>query len=139
MSNDTDIIEAEYTVQTVNPKNLPSTEVLKSGKISPVDAEFEYARSNIINILQTSNSVLKNTALLVTESEHPRMVEVYSSLIKNLADINKSLLGLREKKMKMKGELIDEGTTTNKQTNHVTNNNTIFVGSTEELMQSMKG
>lgn len=126
-NEDTDIIETEF-VET--PCNLPSTEVKVNH--TQVDAEFEYARANIINILQTSNEVLENTAELALESDHPRMVEVYSGLIKNLVDINKALFDIREKKMKLKGELIDteevpQGTTIN--------NNSVFVGSSEELLQ----
>lgn len=138
MSKDTDIIEAEFTVQEVNPENLPSIEIKEDGGVSQVDAEFEYARANIVNIIQTSNMVLKNTADLVIESEHPRMVEVYSGLIKNLADINKSLLGLRETKMKLKGEMVDNNIVASSSPTTVTNN-TIFVGSTDELLQAMKG
>lgn len=137
MSEQNDIIEAEYTIQEVNPENLPSTEVCEDGKMSQVDAEFEYARANIINILQTSDKVLESTAELVIESEHPRMIEVYSGLIKNLADINKSLFDIREKKMKIKGEGVDATPTPGKQTN--VTNNTIFVGSTDELINAIKG
>lgn len=127
-NKETDIIEAEFTEEG---KNLPSTKVNNT----QVDMEFDYARANIINILQTSNQVLESTAELVLETEHPRMVEVYSGLIKNLADINKSLFDIREKKMKIKGELLD----TEEAPTKTINNNAIFVGSTEELLQSMKG
>ena len=74
---------------------------------------------------------------LVIEAEHPRMVEVYAGLVKTLADVNKSLLELREKKMKIKGEDVEVATTKASPTN--VTNNTIFVGSTEELMKAMKG
>jgi hypothetical protein len=124
---DNDIIEAEFREEG---ENLPSTEV----KFTQVDAEFEYARGNILQIIETSRSVLENTAELALESDQPRMVEVYSGLIKNLVEINKSLFEIREKKMRIKGELQDieeipQGNTIN--------NNAIFVGSTEELMQVM--
>jgi hypothetical protein len=122
---DNDIIEAEY-----KEEYLPSTDV----KYTQVDAEFEYARGNIIRILETSNEVLINTAELALESDHPRMVEVYSGLIKNIADINKSLFDIREKKMKIKGELQDVEENAPGDT---INNNAIFVGSTEELLQVM--
>lgn len=125
-----DIIDAEFTVQ--GEENLPA--IIKNNTI--VDMEFEYARANIINILQTSNKVLESTADLVMETEHPQMVQVYSGLIKTLIDVNKSLFELREKKMLIKGELADveevpTGTTIN--------NNAIFIGSTEELLKRMKG
>lgn len=132
MSDNNDIIEAEWTE---DGKNLPSTEVRD---FTEVDAEFEYARNNLVKIIETSDEVLSNTAELVLESEHPRMVEVYSGLIKSLADVNKNILELREKKMKIKGELINTDPESGK-VPRVVNNNAIFVGSTEELLQAIKG
>ena len=102
-----------------------------------VDIEFEYARRNIVEILETSNQVLKNTAEMVEETEHPRMVEAYANLISNLVEINKSLFEIRERKMKIKGELID--TDDIDAGNTIINNNAVFVGSTEELIQTMEG
>lgn len=129
MEDNNDIIEVEFTEEG---KNLPSTEV----KNAQVDIEFEYARGNIIRIIETSNEVLENTAELALESDHPRMVEVYSGLIKNLADINKTLFDIREQKMKIKGELLDTDEISDGK--QITNN-AIFVGSTEDLLQVMKG
>ena len=129
MIKDIDIVDAEFTEEG---ENLPSTMV----RNTQVDIEFEYARANIINILHTSDAVLQNTAELALETDQPRMIEVYSTLIKSLADINTALFDIREKKMKIKGEFADTeevpiGTTIN--------NNAIFVGSTEELLQKLKG
>lgn len=138
MSDNNEIIEAEFAVVKVDVDNLPSIEVKEDGKFSQVDAEFEYARANIVNILETSNEVLESTAELVKESEHPRMVEVYSGLVKNLADINKTLFEIREKKMKIKGEMVDNTRNTPNKVTQV-NNNTIFVGSTEDLIKAIKG
>ena len=128
-----DIIEAEFTE---DGNNLPSIEV-REAKDVMVDIEFEYARGNIIRILETSNDVLVNTAELAIESDHPKMVEVYSGLIKTLADINKTLFDIREKKMKIKGEFIDNDQIPAGTTNIT--NNAIFIGSTEELLQTLKG
>jgi len=127
MNKDKDIIEAEFTEEG---KNLPAV-------ISEVDMEFRYARRNLVHIIETSHEVLENTAELVIESDHPRMVEVYSGLIKSLADINKTLFDIREKKMKIKGEFVDVEEVPVGSTSIT--NNTIFVGSTEELIQTMKG
>lgn len=129
MENDihtTDVVDVECVDETIDD-NLPEVNTH-----SQVDAEFEYARNNIINIIQKSNQILDVTANLVVETEHPRIIGVYSELIKNLVEINKSIFDIREKKMKLKGEFIDvdEGTTIN--------NNAIFVGSTEELLKSME-
>lgn len=132
-NNDNDIIEAEFTEENLpstKGDNLPSTEV----KITEVDIEFEYARRNIIKILETSDAVLESTAELVLDTEHPRMIEVYSGLIRNLTDINKSIFEIREKKMKIKGELAE----TKEVTEQTVNNNSVFIGSSEEVLEMMK-
>jgi hypothetical protein len=73
------------------PSNLPSTEVrtieVDQSTLDDIDLEFYYARTNLINLLETSRDVLETTAELAVESGHPRMVEVYSGLVKNLADV----------------------------------------------------
>ena len=126
----TDIIEVEF-------KELDKVEETKD--LVPVednhkrlDQEFEYSRNNIIKIIETSEAVLLNTAALTIESEHPRMVEVYSGLIKNLVEINKSIFELREKRMKLKGEFIEKDNIPTTITN-----NAIFIGSTEDLLQKI--
>jgi len=139
-----DIIDAEFTefeVQVVDTETLlPSTELAEGGGDPTIDLEFEYARANLVNIIEKSNNVLDATAVLAVESEHPSVVNAYTMLIKNLADINKSLLSLRETKMKLKGEIQDERVPSKSSAAQSTNvtNNTIFVGSTEELLKAMK-
>jgi hypothetical protein len=135
---DTDIIEVDFTETLVgsDQSNLPSTSV-REVKIDPsvmddIDVEFYYARNNLINILESSKDVLESAAELAVETGHPRMVEVYSGLVKNLADVNKSLFDIREKKMKMQGDMEPDDSPT------VVNNNSIFVGSTDDLLEMMK-
>lgn len=139
MSKDNEIIDADYEIEIVNPENLPSTEVTEDGQMTQVDAEFEYARANIIKIIEKSNDVLESTTELVKETEHPRMIEVYSGLIKSLVDCNKSIFEIREKKMKLKGEMADKTPNGPGKVSQTINNNTIFVGSTDELINSIKG
>ncbi len=95
-----------------------------------IDNEYEYAKKNLIDILQQSDTVLKKSAELATETEHPRMIEVYSNLIKSLADINKNILDLREKKTKiLKDESPDKTTPST--------TNAIFVGSTNDILKAV--
>lgn len=126
MNDEIEIIEAELVEQG---QNLPEVR-------NASDLEFEYARANIVEIIETSKKVLKNTAMLAIESDHPRMIEVYTALIKGLSDINKDLFDIRERKMRIKGEL--EPVTVNQINNNTYNNTTAFVGSTEELLTSLK-
>ena len=115
MSND--IVKAD------NTKNVPN----KSTDI--IEAEYNYTRNNLVEIIESSREVLERTSELVLESEHPRMVEVYSQLIKNLAEVNKSIMEVRERKMKMTGELDEDSSDT------PLVNNAIFVGSTGDLLK----
>ena len=132
-----DIIDVfSSDIEVASSSNLPSTEVQKievdQSVLDDIDLEFYYARNNLIKILETSREVLDSTAELAIESGHPRMVEVYSGLIKNLADVNKSLFEIREKKMQMQGDMEVE------HDKQVVNNNAIFVGSTDDLLEMMK-
>lgn len=120
--------------------NIKDVEIIEDSavvpvKVNAVDIEFEYARSNILKIIETSKTVLDTTAELAIESEHPRVIEVYANLAKNLSDINMNLFEIRKKKMELKGEIVtpDEVPAQN-----VTNHNAIFVGSTEDLLESLK-
>jgi len=121
---DVDVIEAEV-------QDLPAPVNEEVAAMSQKDLEFEYARQNIIGMIETSREVVETTAELAVEMEHPRMIEVYSGLIKNLADINKSLIEMRKER---EAVTPDEEETVNA---NITNNN-IFVGSTEELLKMMR-
>ncbi len=129
--DDMDVIDVEFVEEGgVLPEKVSSN--LPDIERDQVDIEFDYTRKNIINIIEKSNKVLDNTAHLALESDHPRMVEVYSGLIKALSDVNKSLFEIREKKMKIKGEMVDKEPGIQKVVN-----NAIFVGSTEELIKTI--
>jgi len=73
---------------------------------------------------------------LAKAKEEPRAYEVVGGLLKNLSDINTQLLELAEKKNRILEKTAREAPTS------VTNNNSIFVGSTDELnkmIRKMKG
>jgi hypothetical protein len=125
-----DIIEAEI----IKESHLPPAIYDENKTI--VDVEFEYARNNLVRMIEVSNAVMENTAELAIESDHPHMIDAYSRLIKNLSDINKSLFDIREKKMKFKGELDDKEEQTVQETTNITNN-IAFVGSSDELLSQI--
>jgi len=123
---------------TVKPEEDDELIIYENNKEElSIEQEYDLARENILHILRTSKAVLENTAELALDTDHPRMVEVYSGLIKNLADINKDLIDLQEKKMKLKKEYITQSEIDDD--SNLVNNNAIFVGSTEELFQLLKG
>ena len=97
-------------------------------EIPQIESDYEYARSNLINIIEKGNDALTGILDVAGLSQHPRSYEVAANLIKTMAEVNKDLLDLTKKKMDMTGEI---GTPK-------TINNNLFVGSTAELQKLLK-
>lgn len=102
------------------PSKLPQVE-------SQVKDDFDYARGNLINIIQKGNEALDGILDVAGMSQHPRSYEVASTLINSLAAANKDLLELSKRRKELEGE--------NKPT---TVNNNLFIGSTAELQKLLK-
>jgi hypothetical protein len=90
-------------------------------------SDFEYARGNLINIIEKGNEALDGILDVAGMSQHPRSYEVAANLIKTMAEVNKDLMDLAIKKKNLDGEKPAE----------VINNN-LFVGSTAELQKLLK-
>jgi len=121
-SQDHDIIAASIDVkplQVVAPKQ-PSEQV---------DDDFEYARGNLIAVIEKGQEALSGVVDVAGMSQHPRAYEVVATLVKAVSDANKDLLELQKRKRDLKGEDGSAPTTVN---------NNLFVGSTAELQQLIK-
>lgn len=121
-SQDHDIIAASIDVkplQVVTPKE-PSEQV---------DDDFEYARGNLIAVIEKGQEALSGVVDVAGMSQHPRAYEVVATLVKAVSDANKDLLELQKRKRDLKGEDGSAPTTVN---------NNLFVGSTAELQQLIK-
>ena len=92
-----------------------------------VDADFDYARGNIIVAIEKGQEALSDMLQVAQQSQSPRAFEVVSDLVKTLSQTNKDLLEL------MKQKKIIENSDGPK-----TVNNNLFVGSTTELLKLMK-
>lgn len=93
-----------------------------------VDDDFEYARGNLIAIIEKGQEALSGILDVAGMSQNPRSYEVVATLIKATSDANKDLLELQ----KRKADLTGVGP------NPTTVNNNLFVGSTAELQQLIK-
>lgn len=102
-----------------------------SDKKTYAHEDYEKIRSELYDMLEDAKDALRLAKEILENSEHPRAVEVYSGLLKNVAVINGQILDLAKtykdvtapKNHKDKGELENgSGTTQN-----------VFVGSTDEL------
>jgi hypothetical protein len=97
-------------------------------EIQQVDSDFEYARTNLINVIEKGQEALNGILDVAAMSQHPRGYEVAATLIKTMADVNKDLLELSKRKKELSGNLKAPSTV----------NNNLFVGSTAELQKILK-
>ena len=117
------IVNNEEKKPVVIPKSVD--------KKQDIQSDYEYARSNLYGIIETSSDALNQLVELAKASEHPRAFEVVGQLTKTLLDANKDLLEIQTKVKKLKQEEnVQQGP------NNVTN--ALFVGSTAELQNMLK-
>lgn len=94
-----------------------------------VENDFQYARENLMDVIEKGQEALFDMMDVARQSQHPRAYEVISTLMTTLVGANKDLLDLQSKKKKLLE--IDP----NANTQQVTNN--LFVGSTAELQKML--
>ena len=110
----------------VEGKLIRRQEVPTSDK---VDKDYEYARTNFYNVIESGTEALEQMLDVAKASEHPRAYEVVSTIMKTLVDANKDLVKMSSDKNK------DAEDTRGESPKGLTTNNNLFVGSTNELQQ----
>lgn len=110
----------------VLPKEEPKKEV-----VDVASQDYEYARGNLINVIEKGSEALDSLMDVAQQSQQPRAFEVIASLIKTIADTNKDLLELKKKDKEISNMDGNKGPSTV--------NNNLFVGSTAELQKLIKG
>ena len=102
----------------------------------PEDASIDSdnVRLNIYGLIDKGNHALDNILEIARQSESPRSFEVFTSLLKTVADMNLQLLEVQKKKQ----ELSKKPSEDSNSSGSITNNNAIFVGSTSELHNMLK-
>ena len=96
------------------------------------DNDFEYARRTYHDLLAKGTDALEEMMEVARATEHPRAFEVFSNMMKHVADINGNLLDLHKKKKdfdkKDEKPALPQGQTTNN----------VFIGSTTDLQRLLK-
>jgi hypothetical protein len=113
----------------VEGKVVQRTEVPTDDKMNK---DYEYARSNFYNVIESGTEALEQMLDVAKASEHPRAYEVVSTIMKTLVDANKDLVAMSTKKVESEEKASSESP------NGLTTNNNLFVGSTNELQQLIK-
>jgi hypothetical protein len=116
------VTESKAVVTREEPAKMKSNEKL--------DKDYDYARTNFYNVIESGTEALEQMLDVAKASEHPRAYEVVATIMKTLIDSNKELVAMSSKK----AEDDNDGPVEDKA---VTNNN-LFVGSTAELQQVLK-
>ncbi len=104
--------------------------VIEKKITTQVDADFEYARENMMEVINKGQEALFDLMDVARQSQHPRAYEVLATMMNTMVGASKDLLDLQAKKKKL---LEDDPAATPQQ---VTNN--LFVGSTAELQKYLK-
>ena len=97
------------------------------------EADYRFSRSMYYSILEKGEDALEELIEVAKATEHPRSYEVLAGMLKNLADVNGSLMDLHKKKVTMEK---DARLLTGEDQGGVTNNN-LFVGSTTDLQRML--
>ena len=116
--------------QAVASTKTQTATVIPRPQTSDVEEDdFKYSRENLYHIVERGQDALEGIMQVAQETEHPRAYEVAGQLLKTNADNVEKLVNLQTTKKKLRE--VD-------QPQRVTNNNSLFVGSTKELQQMIK-
>lgn len=91
--------------------------------------DYEYARSNLYDIIEKGNDALEHIVDIAKQSESARAFEVVTNLIKTMADANKDLLALAKAKKDLEKEDVPEQ-------KNITNNNLVLTSA--DLLKMIK-
>lgn len=117
--------EISKALGLVHVELTPTAEVQE---IPQVESDYEYARGNMIAVIEKGQEALSGILEVAGMSQHPRSYEVAAKIMDALAGANKDLLELTKRKMDISGEIGQPKTI----------NNNLFVGSTAELQKLIK-
>jgi len=106
----------------------PRTAKISDSHKGDLDTDYGYARDNLYNLIERGNEAIEGILELAKEMEHPRAYEVASGLIKNVSDTTMELLKMQKELKNMR-----EGEAPK------TNVNNLYVGSTADLQNILKG
>jgi hypothetical protein len=112
-----------------NSLDLQPIEDNKKAAQDTIVDDYEYARGNMIAVIEKGQEALSGILDVAGMSQHPRSYEVVATLVKAVADANKDLLELAKKRKDL--EKVDNG-------GPQTVNNNLYLGSTADLLKLLK-
>lgn len=133
MSSNNSIHEA-MNMNPLIPNDSPGAVTKLIGQLFDDSAktDFTTARNNILALIDAGKLSLDNLVNLASQAQHPRMYEVLTGLIQTLLEANKDLLEIQSKIREIQNVDVSSGN------NPQVINNNLFVGSTHELLKTLK-
>ena len=124
----------EEATKEIIQKQKTNIEEVKHSEIREQDLVDDYTehRETLKELVNQGQEALQNLLLLAKESEHPRAYEVTGQLLKTTADLTKDLIELQVTMNKIENS--KDGGKPQKVVN-----NAILVGSTNDLLEQLKG
>ena len=113
----------------IEPIPVSTTEVVEVK--DPVEDDAEFARQNLRDLIEKGNDAADHIIAVAKQSDHPRAFEVVAGMLKNLADMNKDLLEVQKRKQDLQPKVTNN-------TQNLTIDKAVFVGSTAELLKQLK-
>jgi hypothetical protein len=95
------------------------------------ETDVNYVRSMMYDTIATTKDALDEILSIAKQSQHPRAFEVVANLLNTMRDANKDLLDLHKTKKELRQE--------DKPESPGTINQNLFVGSTKELLDMIRG
>lgn len=102
------------------------------------DIDYNLARKNITKITEIGLKSLEEISDLAPKLQNYKAYEAISTLVKSMVDANKDLAELSRKKTQLSKYDDDNAPTLNDNAQQNITNNSIFVGTTKELIEIMK-
>lgn len=109
---------------------------IKSAAKESVKTDYEFARNNLVRIIEEGMQLVPDACGVAREAETPRQFEALSTFLKTMADINKDLLELGERRIKLDGPTSTHSED-GKNIINQTNQTAVFCSSTEELFERL--
>lgn len=104
--------------------------LVKSEKASEnLDADFEYIRGNLYQVIENGSNALAELLEVANASQNPRAFEVVATLVRTLSDANIALMDVTKKKQDIQKDDEEAGVPKGG-----TLNQNLFVGSTGDLL-----
>lgn len=131
--NNTFDIEPVKEEKSMKEYKKKAKDLVISDKSEDKEKDYQYARSQIYNIIDKMQESLNGAMEVAEQSEHPRAYEVVFNGARNAADVVDKLADLH-KKMKE----VDVADQKVEATQNNTQNNIYMTGSTADLMAMIK-